>query len=440
MCKDRDAVERSSSRQSLEDFPYKFESLSRCTSNTSEIADFSGDFPRQPSSFDILGIPRHSPRAATFQMCQNFHSSFASSSEPSRSRSEQMILDLCQSLGTERGAIENVGNCEYIYADIETEMDCRAQLGISSGVDEGLGVEAIGNDDRSHLSSGEEELATIGLEIDHGKVEIEEITVSKVNCENLQGVGKFIAEFDAPPGLSRMPSVGSVFKPSFLITPDQESKIQELIGLDFDIPNVYESNDADLYPSIPNDVLTYRRPHPSRQADNGGIILKSKGGTFNNKSFVRGWVPDKDDIELFDSILSVLKTYTLGIKELIGVRQVLRNKFGDMWVNRFNKKLSSKSLLWRYCSNEKRLLDLIKCRAKKFTLVIKNETSMFYLSTPYHVPEGFSVWTPTVMCANESFTPQSNQAENCRLTPTSWGPAKLANSKILQSHDSRVRL
>merc|ERR1712065_73297 len=113
--------------------------------------------------------------------------------------------------------------------------------------------------------------------------------------------------------------------------------------------------------SIPNDVLTYRRPHPSRQADNGGIILKSKGGTFNNKSFVRGWVPDKDDIELFDSILSVLKTYTLGIKELIGVRQVLRNKFGDMWVNRFNKKLSSKSLLWRYYSNEKRLLDLIKC-------------------------------------------------------------------------------
>ena len=72
----------------------------------------------------------------------------------------------------------------------------------------------------------------------------------------------------------------------------------------------------------------------------------------------KGWHPDSDDIELFDCVANILKSYTLGVKEIIGLRQILRNKFGDH-VNRFNKNYRP-SLYYGYAENENRLKELVK--------------------------------------------------------------------------------
>jgi hypothetical protein len=235
-----------------------------------------------------------------------------------------------------------------------------------------------------------------------------------------------------PPGLSRIPSAGSVFKPSFLFSQEQESEIEALIGLNVDELHV---NEVVTIPQIQK-VHTSHPQANSEVCEVHHVDSRSKPIICYQRSFSKNWVPDQDDIELFDCVLSILKTYTLGIKELIGVRQVLRNKFGDAWVNRFNKKLSSKSLLWRYSSNERRLADLIRTRAKKFTLVVKKETSMFYLCVPELVPNGFTIWRPS----SHDFEFDLH-SEARRLSPPSWGSVKPVNTKILQqSHDSRVRL
>jgi hypothetical protein len=228
-----------------------------------------------------------------------------------------------------------------------------------------------------------------------------------------------------------MPSFGTEFKPAYLYTQKEESQIESLIGLTFDEQCSYDiglSIDSGVSPkatgadkamatplvaekkasikstSFPSPysstVVELKVPHIHKQqngryeqnASLGQLSQQQKiinGGTLN-----KVWHPDADDVELFDCVLSTLKSYTLGVKEIIGLRQILRNKFGDQYVNRFNKKLSSKSLLWRYNENERRLKELVKARSRKFTLVVKNETSMFYLCTTDNIPEGFSRWIP----------------------------------------------
>ncbi len=232
-----------------------------------------------------------------------------------------------------------------------------------------------------------------------------------------------------PPGITRTASYGSEFKPAFLYTSQDESNLQELIGvgLSFDEYNtdvglniespsvaptissssinawkVAEPKITDIAP--PQDILQQNselhKPvaptsvNKARTQSQATIKSSTYPQPQSKSPYSKSWHPDGEDVELFECVINILKSYTLGVKEIIGLRQILRNKFGDPYVNRFNKKLSSKSLLWRYMDNENRLKDVVKQRAKKFTLVVKNETSMFYLSITDHIPEGFSRWAP----------------------------------------------
>ena len=104
------------------------------------------------------------------------------------------------------------------------------------------------------------------------------------------------------------------------------------------------------------------------------------------------WVPSNIDIQLFHIIIEIFKNYTMGIKDIIGVRQIIKNKYGNNFVNKFNKLLSSKSLLWKVPHIYKELDICLKKRSNKFIMVVKNENKMFYLIKPGIIPEGFYVW------------------------------------------------
>lgn len=104
------------------------------------------------------------------------------------------------------------------------------------------------------------------------------------------------------------------------------------------------------------------------------------------------WSPGLLDMELFDIIIQIFSTYTLGIKDLIGVRQIIKNKYGHSYVNKFNKLLSSKSLLWRDPYVYKELDICLKKRSSRFIMVVKKENKMFYLCHPGKIPNGFYIW------------------------------------------------
>jgi hypothetical protein len=104
------------------------------------------------------------------------------------------------------------------------------------------------------------------------------------------------------------------------------------------------------------------------------------------------WSPGLLDMELFDIIIQIFSTYTLGVKELVGVRQIIKNKYGNQYVNKFNKLLSSKSLLWRDPYVYKELDICLRKRSSKFIMLVKKENKMFYLCKPDKIPEGFYVW------------------------------------------------
>ena len=99
------------------------------------------------------------------------------------------------------------------------------------------------------------------------------------------------------------------------------------------------------------------------------------------------WSPGLLDMELFDIIIQIFSTYTLGVKNLIGVRQIIKKKYGNQYVNKFNKLLSSKSLLWRDPYVYKELDICLRKRSSKFIMLVKKENKMFYLCKPDKIPE-----------------------------------------------------
>merc|ERR1711916_393480 len=90
-------------------------------------------------------------------------------------------------------------------------------------------------------------------------------------------------------------------------------------------------------------VVELKVPHIHKQQNGRNEQKASLGQLSQQQKIINGgtlnkvWHPDADDVELFDCVLNTLKSYTLGVKEIIGLRQILRNKFGDQYVNRFNK-------------------------------------------------------------------------------------------------------
>jgi len=394
MCKEG-VVCRTTSMDEIENFPYEFESLSRSVSSSSSIAGEGGSgetsFQQQeggnPSNFisktppllfnEMFGVFNSS---SNFSFDGNRNFSFSPvATMPVRSDSKQSMQDienLCRSLS----ACKSTGS-----------FNLMTSISISPTLS-----------------------ATVNVNNSDSKVEHIDV------------------EMDSrPPGFTRMPSFGTEFKPAYLYTQKEESQVESLIGLTFDEQGSYDiglSIDNGISPkvtgadkamtmpliaekktSIKNDsfsssyssiVAESKAPYihkqqNSRYEQNTSLSQQSQHQKIiNGGTLTKVWHPDTDDVELFACVLNTLKSYTLGVKEIIGLRQILRNKFGDQYVNRFNKKLSSKSLLWRYNENELRLIELVKARSRKFTLVVKNETSMFYLCTTDNIPEGFSRWIP----------------------------------------------
>lgn len=389
MCKES-AVCRTTSMDEIENFPYEFESISRSVSSSTSTAGelgITGESLSQPSEGgQTMSVNPKTPPLLFNEMTGIFPSndsvSFDNNSSvrnfsfspvvmmPVRSESKQSIQDienLCRSLADSK----STGSINFMTS-----------ISISPT------PPAIS---------------------------------SNVNNYNFN---ENTVKLDSrPPGITRMPSFGTEFKPAYLYTAKEESQVESLIGLTFDELN---GNDvglsidsgvsqkaavemaippAEVKPSKNNSSSSSylsiasetKEQSQSKQLSKNSIISSTVPNTQQpTKTGVhsKGWHPDSDDIELFDCVANILKSYTLGVKEIIGLRQILRNKFGDQYVNRFNKKLSSKSLLWRYAENENRLKELVKVRARKFSLVVKNETSMFYLCTTDNVPEGFSRWAP----------------------------------------------
>lgn len=108
------------------------------------------------------------------------------------------------------------------------------------------------------------------------------------------------------------------------------------------------------------------------------------------------WTPYQEEIDFFHSIIDILDVYTLGIKEMIGLRQLLKNKMGEDYVNNFNKLLSSRSLLWKYPYVYCKLNECLKRKSSKFILIVKEKNYMFFICQPDNVPNGFYVWNPSI--------------------------------------------
>ena len=91
--------------------------------------------------------------------------------------------------------------------------------------------------------------------------------------------------------------------------------------------------------------------------------------------------------ELYLNVEKCLNCYTLGKKNIIGLRQLLINKYGECWVNKFNKILNSKSYVWNYYNKD--FCRLLTKRSNRFTIVIKKLTNMFYICKNGNIPDGY---------------------------------------------------
>ena len=87
-----------------------------------------------------------------------------------------------------------------------------------------------------------------------------------------------------------------------------------------------------------------------------------------------------DDDELFYLIKSIFDTYELDKKNIIGLRQILKQKIGEKYLKKFDKKLSFKSSFWRNKKYINIFKNEIKDKSNEFKIVLNINTSMIYLS------------------------------------------------------------
>jgi len=393
MCKEGKAC-RSASMDEMENFPYQFESLSRSVSSSSSINGEGGSVETSSRIQDggtPLNFSSKTPPIIFNEMMGVFNSNSNTAFDGSARAFSFSPVAMMPVRSDSKQSIQDIENLCRSLADCKSTGPVNVTTSISISP-----------------------------------------TTSVTTAQDHHNVSRVDRR---PPGITRMPSFGTEYKPAYLYTPQEELQVESLISLTFDEQNSHDvglsidsgaspnalgvvivdnTNNATLvadaktttssssYLSMAAEMKArdLQRPNNWKNAavssSNASIAQQpqprsSSGGNGGNS---KGWHPDADDIELFDCVVNILKSYTLGIKDIIGLRQILRNKFGDLYVNRFNKKLSSKSLLWRYHENENRLKELVKNRSRKFTLVIKNETSMFYLCAIDNIPDGFSRWVP----------------------------------------------
>lgn len=96
------------------------------------------------------------------------------------------------------------------------------------------------------------------------------------------------------------------------------------------------------------------------------------------------------------TILDILYEFRLNEgQNIYALRQKLKNKFGNEYVERQNKIMNFNHDFWK---NEIFLNDLHECLYKRrfhFKLIIKNQSNNFYMAKPdLEVPYGFRSFSP----------------------------------------------
>lgn len=100
------------------------------------------------------------------------------------------------------------------------------------------------------------------------------------------------------------------------------------------------------------------------------------------------------DYEMFDKFKKIIPMYTLGKKEIIGLRQLFKIKVGEDWVNKHNHSFSYKNKIWRHEDFKSIFKMIIIERVGHFILVIKEKTGMLYLvNSRSKIPDGFKMYT-----------------------------------------------
>ena len=98
-----------------------------------------------------------------------------------------------------------------------------------------------------------------------------------------------------------------------------------------------------------------------------------------------------DNDELFYLIKNIFDTYELGKKNIIGLRQILKQKIGEKYLKKFDKKLSFKSSFWRNKKYINLFKNVIQDTSNEFKIVLNINTSMIYLSKPDYFEDRFKL-------------------------------------------------
>ena len=102
----------------------------------------------------------------------------------------------------------------------------------------------------------------------------------------------------------------------------------------------------------------------------------------------------EDDHEMFEIFQKIIPKYTMGIKEIIGLRQLFKKKIGEDWVNKHNHSFSFKNKIWKHDDYKSLFKMIITERIDHFILVIKKQTGMLYLvNSRSKIPDGFKMYT-----------------------------------------------
>ena len=166
--------------------------------------------------------------------------------------------------------------------------------------------------------------------------------------------------------------------------------------LQYEIKNIINSNKY-VKPSTPPglSIDTYISPKTSNTEEEFSfelskshfepLIRKYKNIDLNDSNDEKKFILNEikivsDDDELFYLIKNIFYTYELDKKNIIGLRQILKQKIGEKYLKKFDKKLSFKSSFWRNKKYKNIFKNIIQNRENEFKIVLNINTSMIYLS------------------------------------------------------------
>ena len=168
-----------------------------------------------------------------------------------------------------------------------------------------------------------------------------------------------------------------------------------------EIKNIINSNNSNTYvtPSAPPGLSTNTQKDFSFELSNSHfepLIRKYEDidvDDSNNekKNILNNIKIMSDNDELFLLIKNIFDTYELGKKNIIGLRQILKQKIGEKYLKKFDKKLSFKSSFWKNKKYTNIFKNVLQNKLNEFKIVLNINTSMIYLSKPDYFEDRFKL-------------------------------------------------